>query len=111
NEQGCQSGSADPAINGGRFVTAALFVTDSITLGERLTVNAGVRFDHSRAISQDLRAIDVEGRETGGTIRGLGTQYTWNLISPRLGVAARLNSNGRTVLRASSGRFHQGILT
>ncbi len=111
NGQPFQAISRNPAINGGQFVTAALFATDAVTIGERLTVNAGVRFDHSRAISQDLRAIDLEGRETGGTINGLGTMYTWNLISPRLGVTNKLRADGRTVLRASYGRFHQGVLT
>ena len=37
--------------------------------------------------------------------------YTWNLISPRLGVTTKLTADGRTILRASYGRFHQGILT
>ena len=49
---------AIPRRHGGQFKTAALFATDAITIGERLTINAGVRFDHSRAISQDLHAID-----------------------------------------------------
>src|SRR5881409_510332 len=39
------------------------------------------------------------------------TLYTWNLVSPRLGVTTKLTNDGRTVLRASYGRFHQGILT
>ena len=60
------------------------------TLGERLTINAGLRFDHSRAISQDLRALDAQGHETGNIVRGLGTMYTWNVVSPRLGVTAKL---------------------
>jgi hypothetical protein len=70
-----------------------------------------VRFDHNRAYTQDLPAIDVTGRETGDIVRGLGTMYTWNLISPRFGVTAKLSADGRTILRASYGRFHQGILT
>jgi hypothetical protein len=89
----------------------ALFVTDTVTIGQRLTVNAGVRFDHSRAISPDLPAIDFEWRETGEIVRGLGTLYTWNLVSPRLGVTTKLSGDNRTILRASYGRFHQGILT
>ena len=40
-----------------------------------------------------------------------GTLYTWNVISPRLGVTAKLTADGRMILRASYGRFHQGILT
>ena len=72
----------------------------------------GVRFDHSRAISsQDLHAVDTEGHETSEIIQGLGTLYTWNVVSPRLGVTARLTADGRTILRASYGRFNQGVLT
>jgi hypothetical protein len=41
----------------------------------------------------------------------LGTLYTWNVVSPRLGVTAKLSANGRTMLRASYGRFNQGVLT
>src|SRR5262249_20317977 len=70
-----------------------------------------LRFDHSRAISQDLNAVDAEGRETGDVIRGLGTLYTWNVMSPRVGVTAKLTADGRTMLRASYGRFNQGVLT
>ena len=42
---------------------------------------------------------------------GLGTLYTWNVFSPRLGVTRKLTADGRTVLRASYGMFHQGLLT
>jgi hypothetical protein len=111
NSQPLQTISRNPAINGGQFITAALFATDSVTIGDRLTFNGGIRFDHSRAISNDLHAIDLQGRETPDIIRGLGTMYTWNLLSPRLGVTAKLTSDSRTVLRASYGRFHQGVLT
>jgi len=111
NGQPFQSVSRDPAVTGGQFITASLFATDGVTIGERLTVNAGLRFDHSRAISHDLRAIDFERRETGSVIRGLGTVYTWNVLSPRLGVTAKLSRDSRTILRASYGRFYQGVLT
>ncbi|HEY3153608.1 MAG TPA: TonB-dependent receptor [Candidatus Binatia bacterium] len=106
-----QSVSRSPSVNGGEFISTAFFATDAMTIGDRLTVNAGVRFDNNRAILQDLHAIDVRGRETGSIVRGLGTLYTWNLVSPRLGVTTKLTNDGRTVLRASYGRFHQGILT
>jgi TonB dependent receptor len=106
-----QAISRDPAISGGQFITTALFATDALTLREGLTVNAGLRFDHNRAISQDLHAIDANGRQTDTIIQGRGTLYTWNLLSPRLGVTARLSADARTMLRGSYGRFHQGILT
>ena len=106
-----QAISAPASISGGQFITAALFASDALTIGDRLTINAGLRFDHSRAISQDLDAVDAEGRSTTGTIHGLGTLYTWNVLSPRLGVTAKVTADGRTILRGSYGRFNQGVLT
>lgn len=103
--------AATPSNPGGRFVTAAAFVSDAIIIGDRVTINAGLRFDHSRAISQDVPALDAAGHETGATILGLGTMYTWNVWSPRLGLTAKLTGDGRTMLRASYGRFSQGVLT
>jgi hypothetical protein len=103
--------SSDPSINGGLFITVAGFVSDAVTVGDRLTINAGLRFDHSRAISEDLHGIDPRGEETDETIPGLGTLYTWNLVSPRLGVTLKLSADGRAMLRGSFGRFNQGMLT
>ena len=51
------------------------------------------------------------GHETDATIEGLGSMYTWNIVSPRLGVTCKLTGDGRTILRASYGRFSQGVLT
>jgi hypothetical protein len=103
--------SRDPVHDGGLFITAAAFISDAITVGDRVTINAGVRFDHSQAISQDLHAIDSAGQETDAIISGLGTMYTWNVWSPRLGATIKLTADGRTILRSSYGRFTQGVLT
>ena len=106
-----QAVSSAPSNSGGVSLTSSGFISDALTLGNRVTVNAGLRFDHSRAISQDLHAVDLEGRETNDVVSGLGTLYTWNVWSPRMGVTAKVTRNGRTMLRASYGRFSQGVLT
>jgi TonB-dependent receptor-like protein/carboxypeptidase family protein len=106
-----QSISSEPSNVGGVFITAAGFVSDAVTLGNAVTINAGLRFDHSRAISQDLHALDKDGRETADIVEGLGTLYTWNVWSPRLGVTMKLSTDGRTMLRGSYGRFSQGVLS
>jgi TonB dependent receptor-like, beta-barrel/Carboxypeptidase regulatory-like domain len=111
NGQPFQSISADPSPDGGLSITASAFLSDAITIGDRLTLNAGVRFDHSRAISEDLHALDLQGHKTEAIVAGLGTLYTWNIVSPRLGVTTKLTADGRTILRASYGRFSQGVLT
>jgi hypothetical protein len=100
-----------PSIAGGVFITPAVFASDSFNVTSRITADAGVRFDHSRAISQDLPIVDAEGHETDAVTKGVGTIYTWNVISPRLGVTAKLDRTGRTILRANYGRFNQGVLT
>jgi hypothetical protein len=111
NGRPSQAISSEPSNVGGLFITWAAFVSDAITMSDRLTINAGVRFDYSRAISQDLPAVDADGRRTNTIVHGLGTLYTWNVPSPRLGITAKLSADGRTMLRASYGRFYQGVLT
>jgi hypothetical protein len=106
-----QAISSAPSVSGGMFVTAAVFATDAITFRDRLTINAGLRFDRSRAISQDLPALDAQGNETGEVTQGLGTLYVWNVLSPRVGITLKLTADGRTILRSSYGRLSQGVLT
>ena len=67
-----QSTQQEPANSGGRFVTAAAFVSDAIQLGGRVTINPGLRFDHSRAISQDVPEFDALVQETGRISRRPG---------------------------------------
>ena len=106
-----QSVSRAPSNAGGRSQTWSAFVSDGITWRDRLTINAGLRFDRAAAVSQDLAAVDSNGEETAQIIPGRGTLYTWNVFSPRLGLTAKLSADGRTMLRASYGRFYQGVLT
>ena len=101
----------EPSIAGGVFVTPAVFASDRFSIGKRITVDAGVRFDHSRAINPDLPVVSADGRETDAVMSGVGTLYTQNVVSPRLGLTAQLDRMGRTALRASYGRFNQGVLT
>ena len=103
--------SRDPWTSGGRFNTWALFASDSISLTDRVTAEAGVRFDHSQAVSQDLKGVNDHGKPADGFTPGLGPLYTWNVFSPRLGMTVTLDTSGSTVLRASYGRFNQGVLT
>lgn len=106
-----QSISADPSNTGGTAITVSAFASNAVTIGRRLTLSAGLRFDHSRAISPDLASVDLQGQETAQQVQGLGLLYRWNVFSPRLGAVLKLTDDGRTVLRGSYGRFHAGVLT
>lgn len=102
---------SDPSQAGGRFLTGSLFATDAFTLLDRLTITAGLRFDHSRAYSPDIDRLAADGTDTGETIEGLGLLYTWNVFSPRIGAAWKLTDDGKTIVRGSYGRYSQGVLT
>ena len=100
-----------PNNSGGRFVTAAVFVSDALRLGGRITISPGLRFDHSRAISQDVPEFDALVHETGRIIEGRGTVNSWNIVSPRVGAVIKLDAGGRMMLRANAAKFSQGLLT
>jgi len=99
---------AEPDTAGGVVRRVGLFAEDVVALGDRLTLNFGVRFDRNSSESPDVPAVDLVGEETGETIGGLGPVFTWNVVSPRLGVTLALDRDARTLLRASFGRFYQG---
>ncbi len=99
-----------PLMYGGQSQNLGAFAEDTLRLGERFTVNLGLRFDRSQARSQDVPAVDSRGEKTGRTIEGLGPLYTWNVVSPRLGFSFELTGDGKTILRGSFGRFYQGVL-
>jgi hypothetical protein len=109
--QPVQATYRQPSTAGGEFMTTGAFAMDTLRFASRFTANLGVRLDHARAISQDLDARDAAGHETGARIAGLGTLYTWNVLSPRLGLTMKLSDEGKGIVRASYGRFHQGMLT
>ena len=96
---------------GGAFDNVGVFAEDSVRVGDRLTLNLGARFDYSKAKNQDVPEYDESGNETGNTIAGRGDLYSWSVFSPRLGINLKLTEDARTILRASYGRYHPGILT
>jgi len=65
-----------PYTYGGQSRSLGAYVEDVVSVSERLTLNLGVRYDHSRAVSQDIPRFNEVGEETGGVIEGLGTLYT-----------------------------------
>ena len=44
-------------------------------------------------------------------IAGLGTLYSWNVWSPRVGLVVKMRRDGRSLVRASYGRYRQGVFT
>jgi hypothetical protein len=105
----------DPYQYGGISQDLGLFVDDSITISDRLTINAGVRFDHNHGWIPDYERLtigdntdfNVAGyfQPTGETVPGLDIN-NWNNISPRIGFAFQPDKAGRSVIRASFGVYY-----
>jgi hypothetical protein len=84
------------------------FAQDFLRVTSRLTVNAGLRYDlysnpteaHGR-----LSVIRNPAADSGPTVGQVFAGTPLGLLSPQLGLAWAISSDGKTVLRAGSGIF------
>jgi len=76
----------------GRNHRESAYVQDSWKVGDRLTLNPGVRFDH------------VGGKHPGGQ-----EIYTANNFAPRIGFAFDVTGDHKTVLKGSYSQYYEGI--
>ena len=86
----------DPYQYGGVSTDLGVFVDDSITVNDRLTLNLGVRFDHNTGSIPDYERLTIgepsispsgNFAETDETIPGVTNLINWKLVSPRVGFA------------------------
>ena len=84
----------DPSSQGANYTTQGVWAEDQLTIGSRVTLDLGVRFDRMHAVSPDLNAINFKLEETGATIPGSGSLFTWKLWAPRIGVNVKLTGDG-----------------
>jgi hypothetical protein len=85
------------------------FADDSMRIGNRLTLNLGVRFDHFGARVPSFPVLDLQAKETGARSAEARDLIDWDLFSHRLGFVYKLNSSGRTVIKGHHGRYYHGL--
>jgi outer membrane receptor protein involved in Fe transport len=93
---------------GGITNNIGVFVDDSWKIGDRLTVNLGVRFDHSNASMPSFNVFDG-WTETGEKTKEWKDLISWATISPRIGIAFQLTPDHKTLLKASYGRYYDAL--
>jgi len=93
-----------PNISENNGVAWGLYVQDQITF-DRLTVNAGVRFDRLENSYPDQVRPSSIFEPAGLSVTGNDSVVSWNDIQPRLGVAYDLRGDGKTALKASANRY------
>jgi hypothetical protein len=100
----------DPSFSGGNMRTYGVFIDDGWEVADRVKINMGVRFDVGKGWIQEMPQLDAARNETG-RVAGVDDIVDWKAISPRLGLNMSLREGGGTVLRASYGRYYQGVTT
>ena len=80
-----------------------IYAQDQWTV-DRLTVNAGVRFDYFRSGYPD-QVIEASTWQPEAQFVEARTAVIWKDLQPRLGVAYDLSGDGRTALKASASRY------
>ena len=97
-----------PWHSGGLTRMTGIYADDTYRLGA-VTLNLGLRYDHSRAIFPAFPELDSLGNPTGRTTAGNDDVYHWNVVSPRAGVNWKVNESGHTILKAYFGRLYRGM--
>jgi hypothetical protein len=100
----------DPEEYGGVLNRISSFLDDSWSIGDRLTLNLGIRFDHTRGGYPEYARLDKDGNPTDETFPEDMDLLKWDTWSPRLGLVYQLTADRKTIVKASYGRYYGHML-
>ena len=90
---------------GGSVVNIGAFFDDSWKIGERLTINFGLRYDHHNAYMPSFpHHARLPRDRPDGKVQG--QSYSLELVSSRIGIAYQLTSDQKTLFKATYGRYY-----
>jgi len=108
------------SVQENRMKHIGAFLQDSITIGDRLTLNLGIRFDTSKgSFPEQNKAASADPY---GLLTTLGDSpfsnyslpamdvLTWTHFSPRVGFAYDLFGDGKTNVRGSWSRYNEYLM-
>jgi outer membrane receptor protein involved in Fe transport len=106
----------NPFLTVGVSDSLAFFLDDQWSLGKRLTVNLGLRYDHITAgygagyVYEPLTSpTDIANPTVLRTRESLPDVFNFKTWSPRIGLTYQLTKDAKTVARASYGRYYLPI--
>jgi outer membrane receptor protein involved in Fe transport len=97
-----------PYFYGNEQESLSVFIDDSWSVSDRLTLNLGFRYDKHDGIIPAYDFLNPDGTPSGDRAPGLNPAFTWNNWSPRLGFAYALGESQETVIRGSFGVYYDG---
>jgi outer membrane receptor protein involved in Fe transport len=109
----------DPAVTGGRIRQIGTYLQDNWTVNGRLTLNLGVRYDHTagdiQSMSSHTTLIGIDktfpSAASDVTYPGIPDLISFNNVSPRVGMTVRLDRSGRTVFKTNYARLYGKLAT
>jgi len=90
-----------------RLDTTGLYLQDLWRVGSRLTINPGVRYDGQHSFSP--AQTKPQGQFGNAGTYAKNEVGTWRVLAPRLGVSYDITGNGKTVAKASYGRYNHQL--
>jgi len=109
----------DPAVTGGRIRQTGAYLQDNWTVNGRLTLNLGVRYDHTAGDIQSMSSLTTlvgidktfPSASSDVTYPGIPDLIKFNNVSPRLGMTVRLDRSGQTVFKTNYARLYGKLAT
>jgi hypothetical protein len=83
------------------------YVDDTFRWGDRTTINLGIRYDYSKGYYPAFPFLDISLNATGQLSKPNDDVYSYNVVSPRIGINYRLSHN--TVVKAHYGRYYSAL--
>jgi len=98
-----------PFYYGGTVKNIGVFLEDSWTIGQRLTLNLGLRYDNSRGDIPSYKIYEGWNPIPGQTTKKVKDVVAWNMISPRIGFVFQLTSDKKTILKGNYGLYYEAL--
>jgi outer membrane receptor protein involved in Fe transport len=83
----------------------ALYVQDQWSLGTKITLNLGLRYDHYSLGWPEQSYTPEQSAFFSPVSTSANTVVSWHSVAPRIGVAWDVTGAGKTVVKAFAGRF------
>ena len=96
-----------PYYQGTRAKTWGTYIDDTYRLGDRTTLNLGVRYDYSKGYYPSFPFLDALGNPTGKVSAANDDVYDFSVVSPRVGVNFKVSS--QTVVKGHYGRYYSAL--
>lgn len=105
-----------PYTYGAESNHVGVFLDDTWSIGDRLTLNIGFRYDYSKGWIPDMPELlvgpppDYTWTESSVMVPGKPDLVKFNVFSPRFGFAYKLTADGKTLLRGNIGRYYDHMI-